>query len=116
MTEEKTNKISIYLLKPGKSPDDILKGVHKEIKKGYIKFELEKPEMGKDVFIRFSTRDEKSGRVEYHSTKDLRKIINKTLENTAWRLMSEGISYRLGFLSGRLRGYEREEDLIKLVK
>ena len=72
--------------------------------------------MGKDVFIRFSTRDEKSGRVEYHSTKDLRKIINKTLENTAWRLMSEGISYRLGFLSGRLRGYEREEDLIKLVK
>jgi len=30
--------------------------------------------------------------------------------------MSEGIRYRLGFLSGRLRGYEKEEDLVKLVK
>ena len=30
--------------------------------------------------------------------------------------MSEGIHYRLGFLNGRVREYEREEDLIKLVK
>ena len=29
--------------------------------------------------------------------------------------MSEGIHYRFGFLNGRVRGYEREEDLIKLV-
>ncbi|KKQ46551.1 MAG: hypothetical protein US67_C0077G0007 [Candidatus Woesebacteria bacterium GW2011_GWD1_38_10] len=30
--------------------------------------------------------------------------------------MSEGISQRLGILSGKLRGYENEEDLIKIVK
>lgn len=85
-------------------------------KKGYIKFELEKPEMGKDVFIKFSVRDEKSNREEHQSTKELKNLINTTLKNTTWRLMSEGISYRLGFLTGRLRAYEREEDLIKLVK
>lgn len=85
-------------------------------KSGYIKFELGKPEMGRDVFIDFSTQDEKADREEYESSNNLKKIIKKTLENTNWRLMSEGIHYRLGFLSGRLRGYEKEEDLIKLVK
>jgi len=30
--------------------------------------------------------------------------------------MSEGINYRLGILAGRLRGYEKEQDLIRLVK
>ena len=29
--------------------------------------------------------------------------------------MSDGISYRLGYLNGRLRAYEREEDLKELV-
>lgn len=29
--------------------------------------------------------------------------------------MSDGISYRLGYLSGRLRAYEGEEDLKNLV-
>lgn len=30
--------------------------------------------------------------------------------------MSEGVSYRLGFLSGRIRGYESEQDLQELTK
>jgi hypothetical protein len=30
--------------------------------------------------------------------------------------MSEGISYKLGYLSGRLKGYEAEDDLVQLVK
>lgn len=29
--------------------------------------------------------------------------------------MSDGISYRLGYLNGRVRAYEREEDLKQLV-
>jgi hypothetical protein len=45
----------------------------------------------------------------------LKKLIQKALEDTNWRLMSEGISYRLGYLKGRLRAYESEEDLKKLV-
>lgn len=85
-------------------------------KEGYIRFELSEPEIGKDVFIKFFVRDEKSEREEYNSKSNLKKIIKKTLKNTNWRLMSEGLSYRLGILSGRLRGYEKEEDLIKLIK
>ncbi len=83
---------------------------------GYIKFELDKPEIGRDVFIEFSAQDEKSDREEYDSSNNIKKIIKKTLENTNWRLMSEGIHYRLGFLNGRLRGYEKEEDLVNLVE
>jgi len=30
--------------------------------------------------------------------------------------MNEGVSYRLGILHGRLKAYEREEDLITLIK
>ncbi len=32
------------------------------------------------------------------------------MRETNWRLMSDGISYRLGYLNGRLRAYEGEED------
>ena len=45
----------------------------------------------------------------------LQKIIKKNLETTDWRLMSGGIDYRLGLLTGRIRAYESEEDLLKLV-
>ena len=46
----------------------------------------------------------------------LKKTINEALENTNWKLVEDGISYRLGILSGRLRGFEFEEDLVKMVK
>lgn len=42
--------------------------------------------------------------------------MNRTLESTNWRLASDGISYRLGYLNGRLHAYENEEDLKKLVE
>jgi len=44
----------------------------------------------------------------------LQKLIKSTLEKTNWRLMSEGVYYKLGILSGRLRGYENDEDLLNL--
>ncbi len=83
---------------------------------GYSKFELGKPDISRNVAVEFSTQDSKPGREEYDSIHQLRKLIQKTLEGTNWRLMSEGISYRLGFLGGRMRGYEREEDLLELVR
>lgn len=104
----KLKKLTVFELEKRLSP--VLE------KEGYIKFELGRPEIGRDVFIEFSTQDEKSGREEYESSNNLKKIIKKTLKDTNWRLMSEGIHYRLGCLNGRVRGYEREEDLIKLVK
>ena len=82
---------------------------------GYIEFHLDKPEMGKDVFIGFSCLDSKSDREDYDSRKTLKKLVDKALLDTNWRLMSDGIYYRLGYLNGRLRAYEREEDLKELV-
>ncbi len=84
-------------------------------KAGYIEFSLDKPEMGKDVFVGFNCLDGKSDRGDYDSEKTLKKTVEKALISTNWRLMSEGIHYRLGYLNGRLRAYEREEDLKNLV-
>jgi len=84
-------------------------------KAGYIEFRLDKPEMGRDVFIGFSCLDSKSGREDYDSRKTLKKLVDKALIDTNWRLMSDGISYRLGYLNGRIRAYEQEEDIKKLV-
>ncbi len=83
---------------------------------GYIKFELGKPEISRDVVIEFNAQDNKPDRAEHASKYDLQKIVKKALGNTNWRLMSDGISYRLGFLTGRLRGVEGKENLINLVK
>lgn len=84
-------------------------------KAGYIEFSLDKPEIGKDVFVGFNCLDGKSDRNDRDSEKTLKKTVEKALQDTNWRLMSDGISYRLGYLNGRLRAYEREEDLKKLV-
>ena len=84
-------------------------------KAGYIEFHLDKPEMGKDVYIGFSCLDSESDRDDYSSRKTLKKLVDGTLKDTNWRLMSDGISYRLGYLNGRIRAYEHEEDLKVLV-
>lgn len=84
-------------------------------KAGYIEFSLDKPEISKDVTVGFSCLDSKSNREDYESRKILKQLVDKALEDTNWRLMSTGILYRLGYLSGRLRAYEREEDLKELI-
>jgi hypothetical protein len=85
-------------------------------KSGYVKFDLGKPVIGKDVTVEFSAQDAKSDRKEYDSIHELQKLLMTVLESTNWRLMSDGISYRLGFLTGRFHAYEREEDLVELVR
>ncbi len=85
-------------------------------KQEYIKLEFSKPEMSRDVIVEFTVQDNKEDREEYDSRSQLKKLLKQILEKTNWRLMSEGIYYRLGILTGRLRGYENDEDLLKLVK
>ncbi|MEI7891371.1 MAG: hypothetical protein WCI36_05395 [bacterium] len=82
----------------------------------YIKFQLLNPEIEKDVIIPFSVHDSKSDRTKMASEYDLKRLLKKTLEYTNWRLMSEGTSYRLGFLSGRLRGVEGEDEFKRLAE
>lgn len=84
-------------------------------KAGYEKLDFEKPEIGQFINISFSVQDPNSERTARKSTNELEETIKKTLNDTNWRLTS-GVSYRLGYLQGRLKGYEQEEDLVKLVE
>lgn len=85
-------------------------------KKQYVKLTLDKPEMGQYVIVPFTVQDADTSRKEYDSKHSLQKIIKKALEETNWRLMSEGTSYRLGYVYGRLKGYEREDDMANLFR
>lgn len=84
-------------------------------KNGYIDLKFGKPELGKYVAVDFTLNDTNSDRGDYDSKVTLRKLIIKKLANTNWRLMSDGVDYRLGILSGRLRAYEKEEELLKII-
>ena len=84
-------------------------------KAGYIEVRFDKPEIGREFTVGFSCLDGKSDREDYTSTTTLKKVIRTALKQSNWRLMSDGINYRLGYLSGRLRAYERKEDIKNLV-
>ena len=81
----------------------------------YVDLQFGKPDIGKYVIVDFTVNDSDDNRSEYDSEKQLKKLITKTLKSTNWRLMSDGINYRMGILSGRLKAFERDEDLIKIV-
>lgn len=82
--------------------------------KPYTNLVFEKPIMERVVSLPFTVEDGETAN-EYNAKQNLKNLIEETLKNTNWRLMSEGISYRLGMLSGRVRVYESEEDLLKLL-
>lgn len=84
-------------------------------KSKYANLEFDKPEIGKDIIMGFNTQEADSSREEWDSIHDLERLIKKELAQTNWRLMSDGVSYKLGYLSGRIRGYDQEDDLLKLV-
>lgn len=85
-------------------------------KNGYSDFKLGDPQIGCEVSLDFNCLDTQDDREEYQSKKTLHKAIDKALIETNWRLMSSGVSYRLGYLTGSLRAYESEEELRKLVE
>lgn len=81
----------------------------------YIHLNFEKPEIDRFVIIPFTVQDNKTERSDYDSSHDLKRAIIKALETTNWRLMSDGISNRLGMLCGKIKGYESEDDLMKII-
>ena len=85
-------------------------------KEKYIKLSLEKPEINQFVMVPFTIQDAESVRKGHESTQALEKILKEILEPTNWRLLSNSLSYRLGYVSGQLKGYEREEDILKLFQ
>lgn len=81
----------------------------------YTKLSFEKPEIGQYVIVPFTIQDNDSSRRDRISVSELEKLIKDTLEDTNWRLLSNSVIYRLGYLEGRLKGYEQEEDMLKLA-
>jgi hypothetical protein len=118
MKEKQDNKHIYDAVKEMKKPKiaELIPLLSEPLEKaGYIEFHLDKPEMGRDVYVGFSCLDSKSDRNDYDSRKTLKKLVDSALEETNWRIMNDGISYRLGYLNGRVKAYEGEEDLKKLV-
>lgn len=94
---------------------DIEKKLAKAIEKeSYTKLVFDKPEINEFVIVPFTVEDTDSSRSGRDSTSNLEKVIKNTIEETNWRLLTGSITYRMGYLQGRLKGYEREEDMIKL--
>jgi len=81
---------------------------------GFIKFLLEKPEMKQHVRVPFTAQDPLK-RNERESLKEFKEIIGKELLPTNWRLVGD-VTYRLGYLSGGLKAFEQDEDLIRLAE
>lgn len=78
-------------------------------KEGFAKFEFGKSNTSKGIVIEFSVQDTVD-RVGYDSKKILKKIIKQAIEGTNWSLTASGIEYRLGILTGNLRGSEHAGD------
>ncbi len=85
-------------------------------KESYIRLEFLKPELGRIIVVEFTVQDAISGIHEHTRRMTLKKTIDKALIETNWKLVDDSIMYKLGFLSGRLRGFEYEEDIVGLVK
>jgi hypothetical protein len=83
---------------------------------GYINLNFENPEIGRYLIVPFTAQDSKKSRNKEKNIKDLNQILKLTLDNFNWRLMSDGLEYRMGYLQGRLKGYENDEELAKFIK
>ena len=81
----------------------------------FVRLALEKPEIGRDVVVPFIIYDE-SERDARASSMALQKILKKALAKTNWAPFSEAPSYRMGMLSGSMRGVESEDAIKKLVE
>ena len=84
-------------------------------KEKFIKLSLDKPEIGQYVIVPFTVQDADSSRQDHVSTQALQKLIKEALEDSNWRLLSNSLSYRLGYVEGRLKGVEREDDMWELA-
>lgn len=84
-------------------------------KAGFIKVQFEKPKSSRYLTVEFSAQDPMA-REKAKSVKLLKKTIDTALFTTNWRLMSPGIESKLGFLSGQLKGFSLEEDILKIAQ
>jgi predicted Zn-ribbon and HTH transcriptional regulator len=85
-------------------------------KNGYKQLRLDAPNMDKGVSVQFSVIDGKADRSKDESRSTVWKLINKDLTDTNWRIMRDSLQYRMGYVMGKLQGYEGELELKKLIE
>lgn len=88
----------------------------KLLPEGYRKLSFGRVVIEKFVIVPFSIQDTESDRTAERSIQCFIATVNDLLENTNWRLMIDSTSYHLGYLSGRFKGHEREEDITSLFE
>jgi DNA-directed RNA polymerase subunit M/transcription elongation factor TFIIS len=89
--------------------------VNKVLKEsGFTRLSFGNPDMDRHVLVPFTLQETKPKRRDQESISDLYNLLKTALKDTNWRAPKDLISYRLGFLSGKLKGYESEDDLLKL--
>lgn len=71
--------------------------------------------MKTDVQLNLSA-DETVTANNYDRKKKIAKLIAKELAVTNWKLMNDGISSRMGIITIRLRGFDNEDAIKKLVE
>lgn len=84
-------------------------------KEGYTKFSFEKPVFTKHALIHFSVQDP-TDRNEKESIKQLQKALQVDLFETNWRLVSADLTYRMGYLTGKIKGFEQDDDIMKIAR
>jgi hypothetical protein len=84
------------------------------VESDYTRLSLGSPDINRHVLVPFTVQDNVK-RKDRESTYDLYELLKTTLKDTNWRVSKDTMSYRLGFISGQLKGYESEEDLLKLT-
>lgn len=81
---------------------------------GFEKLNFGRVVLDKFVAVPFSIQDSNSNRRKEDSIADFLKLCKSELVYTNWRLIESDVMYRLGFISGTLKGYERQEDIERL--
>lgn len=84
--------------------------------KHYAKVNFSAPQTERNLTMEFSCIDTQPNRQAHQSTRNLKHTIDEELLLTNWRLMSDGIHYRLGVLSGRLKAIENPDEVKKLAE
>jgi len=91
------------------------KRLKKKLKKrGFKKFRLGTPSNRENFSVEFSVLDA-SDRDTQASRSELRELISRILFKTNWRIMQQKITCRMGYLEGKIMGYEGEWDLQRIA-
>ena len=84
--------------------------------KQFVRLDFSPPQIGRFFIVPFTIQDARSDRPEQQAISEIEVILENLLAATNWRLMSDGVCIQLGILTGRLRGYDKNYELIQLTE